>query len=47
MHVPLKVFIEIHPEQDAEDREEIYFEEKAEGNLEQYQIDGKGWVYAR
>ena len=46
IHAPLDVFVEIHAEQDAQDREQVYFEEKAEGHLEQDQIDGQGWIYA-
>lgn len=43
----LEVFVEIDAEQDTEDREQVYFEEKAEGHLDQDQIDGQGRVYAR
>ena len=42
----LDVFIEIHAEQDAQNREQVYFEKKADGDLDEDQIDGKGWVYA-
>ena len=42
----LDVFVEIDPEEDTQDREQVYFEEKAEGHFDQDQIDGQRWVYA-
>ena len=46
VNAPLDVFVEIDAEKNTQDREQVYFEEKAEGDLDQDQIDGQGWVDA-
>ena len=45
--MPLDVLVEIHPEEDPQDREQVDFEEKAEGDFEQDQVDGQGRVETR
>lgn len=45
--MPLNVFVEIHAEEGPQDREQVDFEEKAEGDFEQAQVDGQGRVETR